>query len=65
MLAWITANLSTIIISLLLIVVCTAIIIKIRRDKKKGKSSCGCGCSGCAMSGMCHSQTKDKREDAF
>ena len=63
MFAWITANLSTIIISLLLVAICMAIVIKIRRDKKKGKSSCGGGCSGCAMSGMCH--PKDKREDAF
>ena len=58
MFIWITENLATILISALLIAICTVIILKLRRDKKKGKTSCGCACSGCAMSGMCHAQTK-------
>ena len=61
---WITQNLATILISLVLIAVCTLIIIKMRRDKKKGKTSCGCGCANCAMSGMCHSQANKPESPA-
>ncbi len=52
--AWITANLGTIIVSLILILIVAAIVAKMLKDKKAGKSSCGCGCSGCAMSETCH-----------
>ena len=54
MLAWLTANLGTIIITLVLIGIVTAIIVKMKKDKKQGKNSCGCGCQNCAMHGMCH-----------
>ncbi len=54
MLNWITENLSTIIVSLVLILIVAAIIRKLVRDKKKGKSSCGCNCAHCAMAGSCH-----------
>ncbi len=54
MLNWITDNLSTIIVSLVLILIVAAIIRKLVRDKKKGKSSCGCNCAHCAMAGSCH-----------
>lgn len=54
MLNWITDNLSTIIVSLVLILIVAAIICKLVRDKKKGKSSCGCNCAHCAMAGSCH-----------
>ncbi len=54
MLNWITDNLSTIIISLVLILIVAAIIRKLVRDKKKGKSSCGCNCAHCAMAESCH-----------
>ena len=56
MLDFLSQNLATIIISLVLIVICALIVIKMRRNKKQGKTSCGCGCSACAMSGMCHPQ---------
>ena len=49
MLDWITENLSTIVVSLILVLVVAAIIRKLVRDKKKGKSSCGCNCAHCAM----------------
>lgn len=58
MLSWITANLATIIISLVLICIVAAIIIGMVKNKKKGKSSCGCGCSGCPMSGSCNQKEK-------
>ena len=54
MLNWFTENLSTIIVSLVLVLIVAAIIRKLVRDKKKGKSSCGCNCAHCAMAGSCH-----------
>lgn len=56
MLTWISENIATIIICVLLLAVVAAVIGKMVRDKKKGKSSCGCGCANCAMSGSCHSK---------
>lgn len=54
MLAWITENIGTILISAVLLLVVVLIIRKLVKDKKKGKSSCGCNCAHCAMSGYCH-----------
>lgn len=56
MFTWISDNIATIIICLLLAVVVFAIIRTIYKNKKKGKSSCGCNCSCCPMSGSCHKQ---------
>lgn len=53
MLAWLGENLATILISILLIGIVAAIIVKLYKDKKKGKSSCGAGCEHCAMHGSC------------
>lgn len=58
MLAWISANIATVIICAVLVIIVAAIIIGMVRDKKKGKSSCGCGCSSCPMSGSCHTENK-------
>ncbi|MDO5326033.1 MAG: FeoB-associated Cys-rich membrane protein [Clostridia bacterium] len=52
----ITENAGTIIVSLLLIAMITAIITHLLRNKKQGKSSCGCNCGSCPMSGSCHKQ---------
>ncbi len=54
MLAWISENIATIVICIVLIAAVTAIIVGMVRDKKKGKSSCGCGCADCPMSNSCH-----------
>ena len=54
MLAWLSENLGTIIVSLILIAVVSTVIVKMVKDKKHGKSSCGCGCENCAMHGKCH-----------
>lgn len=54
MLLWITQNLATILISLLLIGVVAAILFSLRRNRRKGKSTCGCNCAHCAMAGSCH-----------
>lgn len=54
MLTWLSDNLGTIIVSLILIAIVTAIIVNMIRDRKKGKNSCGCGCEHCALHGKCH-----------
>ena len=53
MLSWLASNLGTILISLLLALLVTGIVIKLKRDKKKGVSSCGGNCAHCAMNGSC------------
>ena len=57
MLSWLSANIGTVLITLLVIAVVAVIIVKLRKDKKKGVSSCGGNCAHCAMGGTCH-QTK-------
>ena len=54
MLHWISANLSTILISIALLAIVVLIIRSLVRQKKQGKSSCGAGCAPCAMHGQCH-----------
>ena len=56
MLHWVSANLSTIIVSAVLLAIIIAISIYLIRQKKKGSSSCGCNCAHCAMHGQCHSK---------
>ena len=58
MFAWISANIGTIIICAVLLIIVAAIIIGLVKDKKKGKSSCGCNCAHCAMEGSCHNNVK-------
>ena len=54
MLAWLQANIATIIICAILLLIVTKIVVGLIKDRKAGKSSCGCGCSDCPMSGECH-----------
>ena len=57
MIAWLQANIGTVLICAALVAVVTLIIVGMVRDHRKGKSSCGgCGggCAGCALSGSCH-----------
>lgn len=54
MLTWLTENLATIIICMILAAVIVLVIISMVRRKKKGKSSCGCNCAGCPMNSSCH-----------
>ena len=61
MLAWLSKNIATIIICLVLAVIVALIIYNLVKDKKKGKSSCGCNCAHCAMAGSCHSARISKR----
>ena len=50
---FITQNIGTIGVLLVLVLVVALIINKMRKDKKQGKGSCGCGCTGCAMRETC------------
>jgi len=54
MLAWIAANLATILVCLVLLVIAALVIAHLIRNKKRGKTSCGCDCSGCSLHGSCH-----------
>ena len=56
MLHWVTANLSTIIVSAVLLAIIVAISTYLIRQRKKGRRSCGGNCAHCAMHGQCHSK---------
>ena len=58
MFAWIAANIGTILVSAVLILIVALILHKLVKDKKKGKGSCGCNCAHCAMAGTCHKSAK-------
>ena len=58
MLDWFAANLGTILISLVLLVIVSLIVVYLLRQKKAGKSSCGANCAHCAMNGQCHEHQK-------
>ena len=51
---WLSNNMSTIVVCIVLIAVVTAIIVRMIKNKKQGKSSCGCGCQNCAARSSCH-----------
>ena len=54
MLEWITANLGTIVVSAVPVLVIGLIIARMIGNKKSGKPSCSCGCSECALHSQCH-----------
>ena len=56
MLAWIAANLSSLLIGLALLLLAAAIVVYLVRSKKKGESCCSGGCQGCSMNGCCHTK---------
>ena len=55
MLSWLAANLSTLLISLVLLAIILSISLYLIRQRKAGRSSCGGSCAHCAMHGQCHS----------
>ena len=60
---FITQNIGTIGVLLVLGLVVVLIINKMRKDKKQGKGACGCGCTNCAMRESCPSHNlKEKSE---
>ena len=56
MFEWISSNIASIVVLLIVLVIIGAVAFKMVRDKKKGKSTCSCGCGGCPMSDSCHSK---------
>ncbi len=62
MIHFLMENLSTILISIVLLVVVVLVIRKMRNDKKAGKSSCSCGCGDCASADICHSEKMQKKD---
>ncbi len=54
MLTWISENIGSIVIFIVLAAIVAGAVGSLVRDKKKGKSSCGNNCAHCAMSGSCH-----------
>jgi hypothetical protein len=54
MLAWISANLGTIVVCAVLLLIIGWIIVSMIRRRKKGKTSCGCSCGSCPMHDACH-----------
>lgn len=53
MLTWISANLGSIVVFLILAAIVTAVIYKMIKDRKNGISSCGGNCAKCGMCGSC------------
>jgi hypothetical protein len=47
MLEWLSNNIGTIAVSIVLIIIVAVVIISMVKDKKKGRSSCGGECSRC------------------
>ena len=58
MLAFLAANIGTILITAALAAVVAGIIIGMRKNKKKGVSPCGGSCAHCAMCSSCREAQK-------
>lgn len=58
MLAWITENLGTIVVSLVLILLVAGAIRTIRKEKKQGRSCCGGNCAHCGACSACKTTEK-------
>lgn len=56
MFSWLSENIGTILICLVLVAIVVWIVMGLLKDKKKGKSSCGANCAHCAMAGSCHNK---------
>ena len=54
MLQWISENIGTIAVGLVLLAVVILIVHIMMRDKKQGKSSCGGNCASCGGCCACH-----------
>lgn len=61
---FISQNLGTILVLLVLLAAVAAIVIARLRAKKQGGSGCGSGCSGCPFSGKCHGAVEKQADTA-
>ena len=60
---WLSANMGTIVVSLILIAIVIWDIKKIISDRKKGIKSCGMNCPGCT--GSCHEMEIPERFNQY
>ena len=56
MLEYLAAHMGYIVVTMLLVLIVTAVIVRMIRDKKTGSGGCWCGCRGCANAPYCHPQ---------
>ena len=59
MLAYIASHMGYIVVTLALVLIVAAVIVRMVRDRKTGKGGCGCGCQGCPSAGLCHGGEQD------
>ena len=63
MIAWITENIITIAVCLVIAFFASLALISLVKNRKKG-GKCSCGCEGCAYSGSCGEAGKRSGEKA-
>lgn len=56
MVPYIVSHMGYIAVTLVLVLIVAAIIVRMVKDKKTGRAGCGCGCKGCANAPYCHPQ---------
>lgn len=60
MLPFITQHGGEIVVCLVLLLIVTAIILRMVKNRRAGKGGCGCNCGGCPNAGACHPKTPEK-----
>ena len=63
MIAWLQANLSTILVGLVLFCLLGLVVFRMIRQRQRGETSCGCGCANCAMKDACHTAKESKEKE--
>ena len=59
MIAWLSENLITVLICLVIAVLLVLAVLSLVKNRKKGEK-CSCGCEGCAYSGSCGKKSREK-----
>ena len=62
MLAWISANLASIVLTAVIVLIVGLLVFLMVRDKRAGKSACGGNCANCASCGGCHACCRGSEE---
>ena len=62
MISWITGNIGTIIVLLVLVLIVAAIVRTMIRDKRCGKSTCGGNCAHCSLCKAGHFTAQNRRK---
>lgn len=58
--SFLASHMGDIIVTLVLVLLVGAVIVRMVKDKKSGKGGCGCGCEGCANAPCCHANSSPK-----